>query len=108
MALSMREGSALGRSLQETYANAASKPASGICAAISGVNHNNARASEVLGRLRAIADNVGGAHPASDRASEKNPSAMGYLGQINEANGVMSSVLGLIEEEVSRLEGLVG
>lgn len=105
------EGSVLGmgRSLQDTYPNAATKPSSGLESAISSALFNNARANEALGRLRILADLVGGAVPAgAASATEKSPMPLGSIGKLGEANATMGSVLGLIEEEIGRLEGLVG
>lgn len=80
----------------------------GLAAALRSANQNNARATELLGRLFSLADTLGGSEPQAASEREKAPPALGYLGQINEANGAMSSVLGQIEEEIGRLEGLVG
>jgi len=107
--MGLSKGADVARRYQNDASNTAvAKPASGLSAAIMGARENLGHASRLLGRLIALNDAVGGSTPATDSAEGKSLPAMGHIGQLNETNTSMSSVLSSIEEELRRLEGLVG
>lgn len=88
--------------------NAIDRPPSGLSAAITLGRDNVGHASRLLVRLAALGDVIGGPSPGSAKSEGKSLPPMGHLGQLSDANATMEAILSSIEDEISRLEGLVG
>lgn len=83
-------------------------PLSGLASAVASLRAEQSRATDLMMRLRGVADMVGGPAPGGASDSKAQPIPQGHLGEMTEATSALSTALYLIQCEIERLEGLVG
>lgn len=82
---------------------------SALASAVRLAQNVNGRLGDILGRLRILADAAGGAVPTAQSGEKLPPgNPSGHLGEMTDAHCVASKLISSIEEEIGRLEGLVG